>query len=124
MQFRGHRFKMQNGEHWLIPVPQQLPAEVILGDDGHWKTEPCRQFQAFNNAAQKWFEFLAAIPPDGELDIDFDDAVSFVTMALSINYRLTPEIVSALRLFRADMITPAIYFACGLFAQVGQKVEG
>lgn len=123
VQFRGHRVTLNNDEQWLIPAPQELPADCILDDDGHWKTEPRRQFQAFNIAAAKWFEFMAMIPPDGEMDIDFNDAVGFVVQALSINYRITPEIVSALRLFRSDMITPAIYAACGLLSSAGQKVE-
>ena len=123
MQVKGHRIALNDGVEWLLPSPAELPVDLVLGDDGRWQNEPKRMFQRFNLDAAEWLKFFALIPPDGAVEIDFQAAVNFVVSALRINYRITPEIVSALKLLSSDMVTPAIYAACGLLASAGQKTE-
>lgn len=124
VQFRGHRITLNDQAQWLIPVPRELPGDVYLSDDGRWETEPKRQFIAFVNEAFEWLDFMATIPPDSEVDIEFEKAVRFVVSALRLNYRLTPELVSMIKLFSSEMIQPAIYAACGLLTMAGTKLEG
>ena len=98
---RGRSMPLGNGESWLIPRATDLPTSIMLADDGSLKFEVHRQFHEFVLEAEQWRELVESIDPDDSHGnvVAWQRLWEFALRALRINYRITAELVSHLRLF-------------------------
>ncbi len=104
------------GQPWRIPVPKELPHDVIMADDGSLRFELQRRFYDYVLEAEDWVTKIIAVH-DGELSgLPYPDIWAFVVKSLRLNYRITPEVVSELRLFDQDNILRVLFEAVGIVA--------
>lgn len=96
--YAGQRVLLGDGHEWLIPALEKLPADMLLADDGSWRYVTQRRFHDFTLAGQAWQERLKT--PDTAW-FYWSEAANFLLAALKLNYRLTGELVSRLRLFQS-----------------------
>lgn len=108
----GSRVMLGDGQEWMLPVAKSLDADMILADDGTWRFEPQRRFHAFYLEYLKWFQFFGTASQDDAFS--YADAADFVLSALRVNYRLTPEAASHLRLFTKESVTAALFAVMGI----------
>lgn len=94
----GKPVELGDGQLWLVPSAMELPQQAKLRG-GKWAWEPESRFAEFVersqwafDVARKWFEDPGPVPIE---------AVDYALEVLSMNYRLTPEIVDHL-----GLITP------------------
>lgn len=114
----------------LRPFPR-LGTFVTLGDGRDWQIlEPAtfpivdtrlREHQRETIAWLDRIELMSRLTIAGRSDVDeaaslnLDDVCRFIVQTLSLNYRITPEVVSHLRLLNTgNAINPALFTALGL----------
>lgn len=102
------------GAAWRIPAPKELPHDLILADDGSLKFQIQRQYHEYTLRAGTWLEMVQAAAEDAGAGLDYADMWAFVVQALRINYRITPEVVSYLRLFDQHNVIRALFAAIGI----------
>lgn len=92
----GTWVKLGDNQQWLLPKEQQLPRDMILADDGHWRWELQREFWDFSLEADR----LRAVFASKKVGDSYDEAelATFVRRAIALNYRALPEVISQLRL--------------------------
>jgi hypothetical protein len=90
----GSYVELGDGNQWLIPHVDELPADMVLRDDGSIQYVRQRQYVAFGHEADRWRQQII----DNDLTGDDVDLYWFAYHALRLNYRLTPEVITALRL--------------------------
>lgn len=92
---------------WLVPAALELPQNLILMDDGSTRFEIQRRFHAF------WMRAIdiAKRLSDG---IPYSECRHFCVDALRINYRITPEVASSLRLFSNITVRQVINIVAGV----------
>lgn len=96
---RGAAIQFGDGELWEVPRAWELPFDVIRGQGGLYELCVQRRFTEFFVGVHAWkVRFDNAKEGAGFLTADLAE---FVEMALGINYRLTPEVISHLRLFQS-----------------------
>lgn len=118
-QERGVWRTLGDGEQWLFPSAAELPRDLILEDDGSIRFELQRKFSDFGIEADRWKERCVKGADGDGGEFSFVDMVRFAVDALRINYRLTPEIASAKRLFSTANIVPAVFAAVGIQSNAG-----
>ncbi len=103
-RFGGYWVELGDGNQWCIPSAGELPQVLRMGDDGRAKREVRKQYESYFNDSVKWFaDFITR--DFSELTQEFDTEVfCYIERALSLNYRLTPEVVSELELLGTDNI--------------------
>lgn len=111
-QYRGGFVAMNDGQEWLMPMAGELPTDAILADDGTWKFVVQRQFHDLFNEATRWHGLVTN--SDGGATAEYSDIIEFVVPALSLNYFLTPEVVSELRLLSKEVSVKCLHTICGL----------
>lgn len=95
---RGASVRLGDGELWEVPRAWDLPFDLVRGDSGLYERVVQRRFTEFFVGVGHWrVKFEEAKEGDSFLWADLAD---FVELALSINYRITPEIINHLRLFQ------------------------
>lgn len=111
----GTEVALGDGAEWLIPEARELPHDAILADDGSLKFEIQRQFHAYGLECQRWAKVVRGIREDepGSDEADFDELWKFALHALRLNYRITPEVVSHLRLFTTVNLPKPMLAAIG-----------
>lgn len=98
----GFGIPLADGNEWVVPNVQQLPAVLGLDDDGKLTREVAAAYQDYYRQAWDalgWFDescSSGAVP--------FDEAFRFAVLALSINYRLNVDLCSVLGLLRTDNV--------------------
>lgn len=97
--YRGENYTLGDGQSWIIPRAESLPRDIILQDDGSLKFETQRMFHAFSMQADAWRTVR-----DNKEPFKFTAGWHFVVSALRLNYRITPEVASALKLFNTENI--------------------
>lgn len=108
-QFSGSEVKLGDGNMWLIPEAGMLTKSCRLNDDGSWGYYVAQKFQAYWDESCQWFQLLTGAMLDGEDRLSVPaSCCDYLCRALSINYRLTPEVVSHLSLFNTNTIIPAL----------------
>lgn len=107
----GKPLQLGDGRTWIIPRVAELPRDVQLADDGTLRFVVQRKFHAFYVVADAWRQRLAAMNPDDPEagNVDYVELWEFANQALEINYRTTPEVVSALSLFSTETIGRPLY---------------
>lgn len=86
---------LEDGNTWMIPVARWLPH--VWGQDtaGVFSRLPADHFTDFCKQAEEVFQYF--VGSDGK-DLEIQCQWGFVCQALSLNYRLCPSIISALKL--------------------------
>lgn len=104
-------------ETWIVPDFLFLPAGMVLTADGV-KLERLSRYQQRTFNAASWIrqcgEFTEQIRT-GRVDdsIPWDKAWDFGYDSLTLNFRLTPEVVNLLNLLSTDTVVPLILAAIG-----------
>jgi len=95
----GYRVRLGDGHEWIIPAARYCPQDVRLAPDGGIKLQVQDKYREFWDGSLRWVELLLSIE-EGQTALQIGPQEwSYLTLALSINYRITPELASELRLF-------------------------
>lgn len=132
LKIDGSYIKLGDGNEWLVPESQYVPREHKYDSRAKsWTIGAPAEFEEFCRKAEQYaIDVLGAILELGrayefgkEHDISFSEEkpvefslqglIGFVVESLSINYRLTPEIVSEFGLLDTPSITRAIHAIAG-----------
>lgn len=113
----GSFIKLGNGERWSIVVPESIHRFPLLNADGTltWVAD-----ESFNwlvtSIPECRADALSTINEDGFVEISFNFAADwqFLVSVLQINYRVTPEVVSHMRLFSQQAIKELIAALMGM----------
>ncbi|HWB13348.1 MAG TPA: hypothetical protein VG826_29250 [Pirellulales bacterium] len=99
----GKDLTFADGHAWHVPLARQLPSVLQLDEGGRWQGKIAPAYQSFWD--QSW-EALRWFSPDAEgmCSIDYQAGADFVSLALSVNYRVNRDIVSRLGLIRSDLL--------------------
>lgn len=100
---RGETVEFGDGQHWRLPILQELPRDIILADDGTWKFELQRRYHDLVRDAEQILKDILA--GQGH---DFGTLTEFVLRCMNQNYRVLPEVASHLRLFSTENIQRAV----------------
>lgn len=114
----GPFVKLGNGERWAIVFPGSLDKDALLNADGNitWVVD-----EAFNwlvtSVEKRTAETKATEDENGDFTMIFDDEKDwrFFCDVLAINYRVTPEVVSHLRLFSRRTVRELLAAMMGLY---------
>jgi len=99
--YRSNPVTLEDGQEWLIPVANALPHYWGIDDEGQFSRRPKGDFAEFCGKAETLFKVFNRQQADGEpwtLETDWD----YLNYALQLNYKLTPQIVTALQLIGDD----------------------
>lgn len=88
----GSAVTLGDGSDWMVPTPVDLPFDLKFRDDGSLAFVLQRQFHAYGVEVIQWRQKIANRTI---VDATAKDLIEFAIRALSLNYRLTPEIVAA-----------------------------
>ncbi len=108
----GRAVGLGDGHEWLVPMASELPADLILDQTGSWGFEVQPQFHDVYSQASKWHEMITN--SDGNATAEYDDIVKFIVPMLGLNYFLTPEIVSELRILNKETSVKCLHAICGV----------
>lgn len=108
---RGRQHVLADGNSWLFAEPAELPADLIQADDGTWKYELQRKFHAWYMESVSWLARLD--PTTGAFEASLTEMLPFMARALAINYRVTPEVISHLRLFNTENVAEPFWTLIG-----------
>lgn len=107
-QFDGYWLELGDGRRWVIPKAVLLPQDLTLAEDGTLVRAPQERFREFWKRSEQWYRRMVLCNLD-ESTIRVDEALSqerldvewwdYLLSALALNYRLTPEVASHLKLF-------------------------
>jgi hypothetical protein len=103
-RFGGYSLPLGDGNAWAIPSAGMLPRSLKTSAGGRVERVVRKEFRQYFDDSVKWFADL--IQRDfSELDQKFDsEIIDYLGRALSLNYRLTPEVISELELFNTENI--------------------
>lgn len=125
----GYWVLMADGQRWQIPAASKLPHKHGLDESGEHTREVANQFKDYWDKSQQFavqfFQALDAVDilrqsnprmpiDDPQETFSLADTWNFCCRALSINYRLTPEITSHLGLFDDDAMCNTVKAAIDL----------
>jgi len=110
-----------SGGEWLIPVARNLPKVFGLDpESGGLTMEVVGKHRDYWRRSESMFEFLFG---QGATSMPYEDLWDFSLLALSQNYRITPEIVSHLGICTSDTFTSIIRAACDVEAIIREVNE-
>lgn len=113
----GRFVVLGDGNPWLIPVVERLPLALSLNDDGSLHWEPVRIYQGlrvdveYMQQVNRWTNLVQN--SDEHTEVDWLELWQFALRTLLVNYRITPEVVSALQLFDTDNLREILLVAVG-----------
>ena len=97
-----------DGRKWVIPAAGMLPKRSRYTSKG-WGWEVVKQFEAYWDESCQWYlELATKVLSDDRKTTVSADCCDYLTRALSLNYMVTPEVVSHLGLFNTLTIGPAL----------------
>lgn len=112
-QMEGGPVVMGDGRMWNIPAAGKLPKDYVLQENGMPAEVVQDRFVKFWERSQEWYDWMVGIDYD-KPDIEWNaDVWRFIEDALSLNYMLTPEVISWLRLVNTDSRGRAVLAAMG-----------
>jgi hypothetical protein len=131
----GYWITCADGQRWQIPAAAKLPHRHGLNADGEHTREVVAQYRDYWDKSEQYaiqmfkaidqLEILAAHQKVTEETVEFTLAETwdFACRALSINYRLTPEMVSMLGLIDDDAMSGIVKAAIDLPCLIEVKKE-
>lgn len=125
---RGSFIKLGNGERWSVVLPGDLERFPLLNADGSLTWVVDESFNWFVTEIDKRrADAYSTIDENGYMELCFNLAPDwhFLVSVLQINYRVTPEVVSHLRLFSQNGLQALVSNLMGmpLLSDVGDKQE-
>ncbi len=107
-QLEGDAIALGDGRTWTIPAAGMLPKSSRYTSEG-WGWSVLKEFEDYWNDSCQWYLELITkqISDDGQTTVAAS-CCDYLTRALSMNYMLTPEVVSHLGLFNTRTIGPAL----------------
>lgn len=98
----GFAVPLADGNEWIVPNVQQVPAVLGIDDDGKLTREVAAAYRDYYRQAWEalnWFDesYASGVVP-------FEEAFYLAVNALSINYRLNADLCSLLGLLRTDNV--------------------
>lgn len=116
----GKMLRMGDGQSWLLPTLDRLDKSLILADDGTWRFEVQRRHHQLWLDSLEWAKrFEPTIGNDRKVEVNFGDVADFVVGVLRLNYRLTREVVSELRLLSIETLQQAFSAIVGFPVAMG-----
>jgi hypothetical protein len=112
----GKPLVLGDGWEWLMPNIASLDKVMVLSESGGWVFESCEEYKEIEAESQRWLEILETLS-EGDI-LNWSDAFGFVVSVLKMNYRLTDEVVSYLRLFNQTDILKSLMAICEVPAYV------
>lgn len=108
-QLQGRTVRLGDGRDWLIPAAAMVPRGYGLTADGSGiNTSVIPQWEWFWDLSQHWFDELI-LSDEGGQNIAVDRSVfDYATVAMGINYRVVPEIVSQLCLLTTESLASVL----------------
>ncbi len=107
-QLEGDEVVLGDGRKWTIPAAGMLPKSSRYTSAG-WGWAVLKQFEDYWNESCQWYmELITKQLSDDHTTTVAASCCEYLTRALSMNYRLTPEVVSHLGLFNTLTIGPAL----------------
>jgi len=112
-QMEGGSVVMGDGKAWNIPAAGMLPKDYVLQENGMPVEVVQSRFTEFWERSQAWYDWMVGLDID-KPEIEWNVEVwRFIEDALSLNYMITPEVVSSLRLINSDSRGQAMLAAMG-----------
>lgn len=100
--FHGPRVTLGDGNLWTVPAGGRLPHVYKLNGSGKYQSQIREEFRAFFEKTWEWYKKLLEIDPEQETVSVTADWCQYCVEALSMNYRLVPELVSYLELIGSE----------------------
>ena len=94
----GRAVRFGDGQDWVLPKYLDIPYSIVRNEQGEWVYKALERYASFLLAVSVWHDRMSgecAGTPATDADL-----CDLVEQALSINYRLVPEVVNQLGLFR------------------------
>ena len=98
-----------DGHHWRVLTSSTLPTEADLTPGGEWVTRVQPQYADYCSEILTWRNTLDS----GLREYSLPDLYELTLRVLSINYRLTREVIVRLRLLRDEDIWAVLFAATG-----------
>lgn len=104
----GMEIMLGDGNRWVVPVAELLPKDVIF-KAGSPQAVVKQQFEKFWDESTRWVGWFLEADPEREIPESFiPDLFEYVLRALSLNYRIVPELVTQLRLLDYQTIFASV----------------
>jgi len=88
--YGGNVVVLGDGYEWQVPNVSDLPHAYAVDESGRWRL---RAKRAFRELIVQAADMNRRFQPGGE-GVEQDEAINFAMRALSLNYRMTPEVAS------------------------------
>lgn len=110
----GTRITLGDGNQWLLPTIEKLPRDMILADDGTWRYEIQRRHHKLYLETLDWVRRFAPTQ-DGksQVQVNMSELADFVVDTLRMNYRITREVASEMRLLSTQTLSAAFSSIAG-----------
>ena len=104
-QHLGKDVVLADGHKWHVPIARQLPRVIGLDDEGKLTGKIVPRYESFWEKA--WATTAWWRPNDaGETTVSWQAGFEFACLALSINYRVNPDVCGWLGLISSDLLFP------------------
>lgn len=107
-QLDGELVTLGDGRAWKIPAAGMLPKNSRY-TAGTWGWAVQEEFEAYWEESCQWYmDLITKQLSEDQTTTVGAECCDYLTRALSMNYRITPEVVSHLKLFSTRTIGPAL----------------
>lgn len=100
--FRALSVLLGDRREWWFPAERELPFDLRLGPERQWSIVPMERFDEFCHACRELRELLS-LAPEERRDIFMQELTEFARAGLEMNYRLCPEVESAMKLWNTEI---------------------
>lgn len=100
--FRALKVVLGDRREWWFPAERELPFDLRLGPERQWSLVPMERFDEFCHTCRVMRELLS-IAPEERRDILITELTEFARAGLEMNYRICPEVESAMKLWNSEI---------------------
>lgn len=120
----SYLFEMDDGSQWGVPVARDLPCTWRMGADGKVQRQVRDQYRKFWDWSGEWFDrFREKVKSVTDLQPFWQEAWEYLSYALGMNYRLTPEVISHLGLINDEVVVGMIWATLDLKAILAEQED-
>lgn len=114
----GNPVEMGDGNEWVIPIAWKLPEKHRLVEN-EWVRKVSRKYEwyqeeAFDICEQIFSQIENVNDANLTVAVSVSHSSDLVSRALCLNYRLTPEVISAIGLINRESFRKALVSICDL----------
>ncbi len=96
----GYWVRLGDGNRWVVAAAAMLPRDFRIDPEtGQVREELQEDYRSFWRKSQELYRLVLG---EGRIDLPWADWWDYLVQALRFNYRLTPEVVSHLRLLNSE----------------------